>query len=202
MAVITISRKYGAGGKTIGETVAQKLDYSLFDNELIQLVAEEAKVSAEGIESLEQRSGGKFQKFISGMVPKSIIDLVRGKKEVTLEEVYVDVLHEIIGKIAEEGNAVIIGRGGQYILKDRENVFHVLATADREDRINFIVKKYGLSPIHAEKAVDLDDRRRENLYRKFGKDDYNNPVTYHLVLNTSKIDLATASGLICDMVDF
>ena len=202
MAVITISRQYGAGGKTIGEMVADKLDYSLFDNELIQLVAEKAKVSSEGIESLEQRPGGKFQKFISGMVPKSIVDLVRGKEEVTLEEVYVDVLHEIIGRIAEEGNAVIIGRGGQYILKDRENVFHVLATANREDRIKFLVKKYGLSPIDAEKAVDLDDRRRENLYRKFGKDDYNNPVTYHLVLNTSKIDLATASGLICDMVDF
>ncbi|MFC1859742.1 AAA family ATPase [Thermodesulfobacteriota bacterium] len=202
MAVITISRQYGAGGKTIGEMVALKLDYSLFDNELIQLVAEKAKVSAEGIELLEQRSWGKFQTFISGMVPKSIVNLVRGKKEVTLEEVYVDVLHEIISRIAEEGNVIIIGRGGQYILKDKANVFHVLATADREDRKKFLVKKYGLSPIHAEKAITIDDRRRENLYRKFGKDDYNNPVTYHMVLNTSKIDLATASGLICDMVNF
>jgi len=202
MAIITISRQFGAGGKTLGEMVSEKLGYTLYDKELIQMIAEKAKVSENGIEFIEKEARGKFGVFLSGMVPKAIADL-KGKKksEDTIdEEVYIDVLNDIFTKIAEEGNAVIIGRGGQYVLKKNKDVFHVLATARKEDRAKFLVKKYKLSLKDAIKAVELDDKRRLSLYRKYGRDDYDKPLVYHLVLNTSKIDLDSACELICELV--
>jgi len=202
MAVITISRKFGAGGKTLGEMVSEKLGYTLYDKELIQMIAEKAKVSENGVEFIEKEARGKFGIFISDMVPKVIADL-KGKKksEDTIdEEVYIDVLKDIFTKIAEEGNAVIIGRGGQYVLQNKKDVFHVLATARKEDRTKFLVKKYKLSLKDAIKAVELDDKKRMNLYRKYGRDDYDKPLVYHLVLNTSKIDLDSACELICELV--
>ena len=202
MAVITISRQFGAGGKTLGEMVSEKLEYTLYDKELIQMIAEKAKVSENGVEFIEEEARGKFGIFLSGMVPKVIADL-KGKKKTEDsidEEVYIDVLKDIFNKIAEEGNAVIIGRGGQYVLQNREDIFHVLATASKEDRAKFLVKKYKLSLKDAIKAVELDDKKRLNLYRKYGRDDYDKPLIYHLVLNTSKIDLDSACELICELV--
>lgn len=210
MAVITISRQFGAGGKTLGEMVANKLEYALFDNELIQMVAEQAKVSMGGVEKIEKESSGRFRNFLSdmipktlsGMIPRAVTDQKNGAipQDTMQEEVYVDVLREIITKIANGGNAVIIGRGGQYILKDNKNAFHVLAAANKNDRVKFLEKKYGLSPKDAQKAVDLDDKRRVNLYRKLKKTDYDQPLVYHLVLNTSKTDLETACELVCKLV--
>jgi cytidylate kinase len=210
MAVITISRKFGAGGKTLGEMLVKNLGYTLFDHELIQLVSETTKVSEKGVEFFEKESSGIVRNFIRSLVPKPLSGLVpravgdmKGKKkpdDIINEEVYVDVLHDIIHKIAEGDNAVIIGRAAQYILKDHPNIFHILATAKIEDREKFLVDKYGVTPQEAAKAVDVEDKRRLNLYRKFGKDDYDKSHTYHLVINTSKINLETGCELICELI--
>ncbi len=201
MSVITISRHYGAGGKTIGELISKTLGYSFFDNELIQMVAERARVSSDIVDSFEKESSGKFQDFISGMVPKTLIDLIRRDKVESIEEeIYVDLLHQIILKIAGEGNAVIIGRASQYILAGYDDVYHVLVVADRKDRVKFIETKYALSHEQADRVVTLDDRRRANLYRKFGKTDYDQLHLYHMVLNTSKLDFETAADLACGLI--
>ena len=64
MAVITISRQFGAGGKTIGQKVAEALGYTFIDEDIIQIIAEKAKVSPGWVESVEKEAGGKFSKFI------------------------------------------------------------------------------------------------------------------------------------------
>ena len=199
MSVITVSRQFGAGGRTLGEMVAQKLGYELFDNELIQRVAEHAKVSANSVDALEKKTGGIFKKVIADIVPQSLKDLIVSRKEID-EEIYVDILQKIITEIAENGNAVIIGRGSQYILKDRENIYHVLITGDSKDREKFLEEKYDLTHDQAVHAVSHDDRRRANLYRKFAVTDYDQPDRYHLVLNTSKLDFDSACKLICELV--
>ena len=139
MAVITISRQFGAGGRTLGEMVAKKLGYEFYDNEVIQMVSIHAKVSANSVDALEKETGGTFKKLITDIVPKSLRDLIISRKQETIdEEIYVDILQKIITEIADDGNAVVIGRGSQYILKDHEDTFHVLIIADINDRVKFI----------------------------------------------------------------
>jgi cytidylate kinase len=201
MAVITISRQFGAGGITVGEIVAQKLGYKFYDNEIIQMLAKEAKVSTHWVEDLEKQAGGALQKFLSQVVPKSMVERILDEKRGYIdEEIYVDLLQLIIKKIADDGNAVIIGRGGQYILADRPDVYHILLVADKLDRIKFIEEKYGLRPKRAIQTVNFDDKRRVNLYRKFGREDYDHPIHYHLVINTSEISREKAADLVCKLV--
>ena len=201
MAVITVSRQFGAGGITVGEIVAQKLGYRFYDNEIIQMLAKEAKVSTHWVEDLEKEAGGAMQKFISQIVPKSMVERILDDKRGYIdEEIYVDLLHLIIKKIADDGNAVIIGRGGQYILAGQPDVYHILLVADKLDRIKFIEEKYGLRPKKAVQTVNFDDKRRVNLYRKFGKEDYEHPIHYQLVINTSKISRKKAADLVCRLV--
>lgn len=201
MAVITISRHFGSGGRTLGEMVAEKLGYTFVDNEVIQLVSIEAKVSAASVDTHEMDTGGIFKKFVSRVAPKSLRSRILSRgEEVIEEEIYVDLLDKIIREIAEEGNAVIMGRGSQYILKDYEDVYRILMVADRKDRIKFMEEKYNLSHREAAKAVNMDDLRRANLYQKFGKIDYDDYNLYHLVLNMSKLDMETACDLVCELI--
>ena len=202
MAVVTISRQFGAGGLTLGKMVADKLGYSFVDEEIIQLVARKARVSTNWVESVEKEAGGRLLKFITGLVPRSFIDLVLDNNRGFIdEEIYVDLLQEIISRIADEGNAVIIGRGSQYVLRDREDAFHVLLVAQKQDRVHFMETHYDLSPKEAATVVSRQDKRRINLYRKFGKEDYDQPHLYHLVINSSKQNLEKASQLICSLVN-
>jgi len=201
MAVVTISRQFGAGGKTLGEMVAKKLGYTFVDNEIIQMVAQKAKVSTRWVEFIEKEAGGKLLKFMTGLVSRSVLERVLGEKEGYIdEEVFIDLLNEIIVKIADEGNVVILGRGGQYILRDRKDVFHMLAIAHLDDRIRFMEKRYHLSTSQATQAVNREDKRRSSLYRKFGRQDYDHPDLYHVVLNMSKLNLEKARDIIYDLV--
>ena len=201
MSVVTISRQFGAGGHTLGQMVADKLGYSFIDEEIIQMVARKARVSTNWVESVEKEAGGRLLKFITGLVPQSVIGLVLDDQQGYInEEIYVDLLHEIITRIAGEGNNVIIGRGSQYILRDHKDAFHVLLVAQMEDRVKFMETHYDLSPKEAATVVHRQNKRRTNLYRKFGKEDYDEPRLYHLVINTSKQSLEQGCGLVCKLV--
>ena len=201
MSVITISRQFGAGGKTLGEMIAKQLNYAFVDDEIIQWVAKRAKVSTNWVEHIQKEAGGKLLKFMSGLVSRSFIDrLLADEQGYIDEEIYVDLLHKIITQIADEGNAVILGRGGQYILRDHNDVFHILLVAEKADRVRFIEKQYKRSPTQAMKSVNSEDKRRSNLYRMFGKENYDQPNLYHLVLNMSKLELDKACDLVCKLV--
>lgn len=201
MAVITISRQFGAGGITLGKRVAQRLGYKFYDHEIIQMVAKQAKVSTDWVASMEKEAGGKMERLISGLVSKTFMDrFLDDNRGYIDEEIYVELLHKIIQKIAAEDNAVILGRGGQYILKNSEDVYHVLLIADREFRIRFIEEKYELFTKHAIQTVNNEDKRRINLYRKFGQENYDHWGHYNLILNMRRLGLDKAALLMCKLV--
>jgi len=201
MAVLTIARQFGAGGRTLGRLVAEKLGYDFVDEEILQMVAKKARVSTNWVESIEKEAGGRLLKYVSRIVPRSFIDMVLDDQRGYIdEEIYVDLLHQIIHRLADEGNVVIIGRGSQYILRDRSDAYHVLLIADKSDRIQFMETHYDLSPKEAELVVDRQIKRRVNLYRKFGKEDYDQPYLYHLVINTSKQDIERACRAVYKLV--
>ncbi|MDP2644353.1 MAG: cytidylate kinase-like family protein [Desulfobacterales bacterium] len=202
MAVITISRQFGSGGKTIGEAVANRLGYTFLDDQIIQMVALKARVSENWVKTIEKEAGGKLLQFINGLARKSFSDRIMDDERGDInEEIYVDLLRQIIVQIAGEGNTVILGRGSQYILQEFEGAFHVLLVADMEHRVKFMQDRYGLSAAKALQTIKSEDRRRMNLYRKFGKQDYDQAHLYHLVLNMSKLRIEQACKLICDFVD-
>ena len=197
MAVISISRQFGAGGLSLGRKLADTLGYTFFDEEIIQMVAQKARVSSEWVRSIEKEAGGKLDKFISTLIPRSVVDRILDDQRGYIdEEIYVDLLDQIISKVAEADNSIILGRGGQYILKGHLGVFHVLLVADIDYRIGFVETRYKLTRSQATQTVNAEDKKRINLYRKFNKTDYDRPDHYHLTLNMSKISLDKAAELV------
>jgi cytidylate kinase len=116
------------------------------------------------------------------------------------EEIYADMLNRVIGKIAAEGDAIILGRGGQYILKDHPDTCHALMVADLDYRINYTRQRFELTRKQALLAVAMEDKRRVNLYRKLGKVDYDQADHYHITLNMRLTPLKTAGDMLCAML--
>ena len=116
------------------------------------------------------------------------------------EEIYINLLDQIINQIAEKDNCIILGRGGQYILKEHPKTVHVLLIANKADRARFMEEHYNLEPQQAVQVVNAEDKRRINLYRKFEKSDYDLPDHYHLTLNMSKVSLEVAAKIISGLV--
>lgn len=202
MAVITISRQFGAGGKTLGKMVADEFGYTFADSEIIKMVAEMANVSTNFVETVEKEAGGKFSRFISKMVSKPLVERVlKDERGYIDEEIYLDYLVLIIAQMADDGDVVILGRGSQYILNDHPDAYHILLIDEFENRVQFMQSNYDLAKSRATQVVKSEDKRRKNLYQKLGKTDYDNPFLYHLVLNMYKVNLEQALQLVCKLVD-
>ena len=200
MAVITISRQFGAGGITLGKMVADQLGYTFADNNIVQRVAKEANVSTNWVESFEKEAGSKLSRLISSMVSKRWVERVLGDERGYLDEqIYLDYLVLIIAQLADEGDVVILGRGSQYILDDHPDAVHVLLMDEFENRVKFMMDRYEMDRKKAERSVNSEDRRRFSLYKRLGKTDYEDPRLYNLVLNMSQVTLEKARDMICDL---
>lgn len=201
MAVITISRQFGAGGKTVGRQVADALGYTFVDDDIVQKIAELAKVSPGWVESVEKEAGGRLSRLVSKMVSKPLVERVlKDERGYIDEEIYIDYLVVLISQMADEGNVVILGRGSQYILNDLPDSYHVLLINNFENRVRFMMERYKLSQQKATQVVKSEDKRRINLYRKIGKQDYDQPELYHLVINMARVDMDEAIEMITNLV--
>jgi cytidylate kinase len=204
MPVITISRQFGAGGKTLGRRLADTLGYYYADEDIIDRAAVEITMSFDGKKILETEPSDKVKKFISKLNPfgTSLMELPLSDKERYIDGFkYVELLNLIISKIAKDGNAVIVGRGGQYILHDFDDTYHLLLIANREDRIKFVENQYRGSTEKTIKILKRMAKRRANLYNYFGKKDYDNPTLYDLILNMSLFSMDKAEGLISTLIN-
>ncbi len=201
MAVITISRQFGSGGKTLGKMIAEALGYTFADSDIVSMIANAANVSETWVENVEREAGGKLSRVISKMVNKSLVDKVlKSERGYIDEQIYLDYLVVMIAQIAEEGNVIILGRGSQYILNDHPDAYHILLVDEFENRVKFMMNHYDMSYNKASQTVKNEDKRRINLFRKIGKTDYDNPQLYHMVLNMARLELEKAQKLILQMI--
>jgi cytidylate kinase len=201
MAVITISRQFGSGGKALGKMLADELGYIFADSDIVSRIAQAANVSETWVETVEKEAGGKLSRVISRMVSKGLVDKVlKDERGYIDEEIYLDYLVVMVAQIAEEGNAVIMGRGSQYILRDHPDAVHILLVNEFENRVKYVLDHHDLSYTKAAQMVRSEDKRRASLFKKIGKMDYDLPDLYDLVLNMAEVDLETAKNMTLDLV--
>jgi cytidylate kinase len=203
MTVLSISRQFGAGGWTLGKKVADRLHYQFVSAGVIDQMAKEAKVSPEWIKSTEKHAGDWLIRFSSKIVSSSFIERHVGENRSDFDEQkYLNFLENIIKKVAEEDHVVILGRGSQFILQDDPNVIKVLLVADKEDRIQFIEKIWKVNRREAEKSIQTREKRRDVFLSHFHQGHPNSLSLYHLIINTSKMNIEEAEDMIVWLVRY
>lgn len=201
MAIVTISREYGSGGLKIGELVAKRLGYDIFDNNIINEVAKKAKVSLKSVQEIEKTAGNTFLNLLTSMASGlSFVGHAPGIKSDFDEEKYRTFLDRTIKEIAARGNAVIVGRGGRFILKDDPAPLHIYLLASYEERIRNLMSSYQNDEKKAESVAVKGEQKRVKFLQGFGVEDPQNPHHFHVSINTSIVPENQAVDLICALV--
>jgi cytidylate kinase len=201
MPVVTISRQFGAGGHTLGQAVAAHLGYQLVDRDIVAQVAKEANVSGKWADAVETDTGGLLAGLVSRVMSESSIERSFGESVSEFDEKkYLPLIKQVITKVAAEGDAVLVGRGSQFILPDSEQTIKVLLVAELEDRIRFMMTNYNLTRAKAEPLVRKEEKRRIAFLKLFDKRNPDEAGLYSLVINTSRQSLKEAESLILGLV--
>ena len=213
MAVITISRRFGSGGDEIAGRVCELLGYRSFDKALMAEVAAEMGLAAEDIVDLSEdihEARGFLKRLFSASRritqleaipedrPGSVIEVVNKLDEgqsIALIQTIVQVAHT-------EGNVVIVGRGGQAILKNKPDVLHVRVEAPLDNRVQRLAGRANYSLGGAQDAAIKHDRASADYLKRFYNIDWSDPLLYDLVLNTGRLTIEAAAQLVLRAVSF
>lgn len=221
MAVITLSRQFGSGGDEIARMVCKDLGYRMFDRSLIFSAAKETGLSSSDILDFSE-DNHRVQTFLERLFRRSgpvvtsrywteDISGVRIQEETFLtEEEILGLVQKAVISAYRNGGILIVGRGGQVILKDLPAAVHVRIEAPLEDRIQrvklWLKEEKGLpfDTIETRRTaqdmiVERDTASADYLRRYYGVR-WDDPLLYHLVINTGKITLENAAQCIVGLV--
>jgi cytidylate kinase len=185
MAVVTISRHFGAGGHTLGQMLCERFDFRLADASVVDRLARNAKLSPDWLNAMEKEASSPLLSMISTLVSGGIFYKHPGSPaEKDDRQKYIAFLTQIFTAMANEGGYVIVGRGAQFVLKGHPKAIHVLLVADYESRVSFLMGQHKISRSDAEKTIRAREKERTALASRLFEENIDDASLYQIVLNT------------------
>jgi cytidylate kinase len=154
--VVTVAREYGSGGAAIATTLAARLGFRLLDRDLVERIATEARIDPD----------------------VAVVD----ESEVVDSDRVAALGARIVEEAAAVGECVVVGRGGQCLLRGRPEVFHVFVYAPREERLRRLRARLGTG-VDVELLLEETDRERTAYIRRHFSTNRLDPHLYHLMVN-------------------
>jgi len=183
--VISISREPGSGGRILAQNIAEKHALDLFHQEVIHEMAASAKVSKIFMQTLDEKGLSVLEHWIASTVHQRQM----------WPDQYLQHLMKVIGTIGKHGNAVIIGRGANFILPP-EGRFRARVVAPRKVRIANVAREHGVSRDEAKRRITRTESDRRAFIRKYFNADIADPANYDLIVNTETIDIDRAAATV------
>jgi cytidylate kinase len=181
ISVFTISREPGSRGGIIAKELADNLNLDLFHQEILHEMAKSAKVSTMLLETLDEKAFSLLQDWTATLIHRNHLWPYQ----------YLRHLMNVIGTIGKHGNAVLVGRGANFIL-DPESIFRIRIVAPFELRVKNVAREFGASMDEAKRRVIKTESDRKAFIRKYFHSDIASPINYDLTLNTETISTESA----------
>ena len=190
--IITISREFGSGGRTIGRIVAEKLGFAFYDQDLILKVAKESGLAEQIVEKYDEYATHKNSLLYAlalsaGAGAGGTLSFVSRVQQAQAK---------IITELANKGSCVIVGRGGDYILRGREDCLHAFIHADMQFRAERVVRLYGDNGQKPEQRLRDKDERRKLYYRSFTMREWGDMHNYHIALDSGALGMETCVDIL------
>jgi cytidylate kinase len=195
---ITISRQAGAGGMPIAEHLAEYLrnhgpktqrPWTVFDKNLVEQVLADHSLPAELARYMPEDRVSQIRDMVEEMLG------LHPSSWTLLRQTIETALH-----LADLGNVILVGRAANVITAPLDNVFHVRLVGSAEERVKLVAEYYGLSRKAALAFMKKEDGGRRRFVKRYFHQDINDPLLYHLVINTDRISYEEATRLIGDAV--
>ena len=197
--IITISRMFGSGGSDVAARVARRLGWSLLDNAVVDEVAERLGVSRSEVESLEERVPSLAERIASSLAlsaPELAVPVDDAPMMQTAETRIVGVTQRVMQEAVQGGNAVLVGRGAQALLAERQDALHVFCYAPKRFLVDYAIAHRGVNPANAEHEVEKRNKQREQYVRRHFNRDWRSFDNYHLCVDTGRLGIETAADVV------
>jgi cytidylate kinase len=177
--VLTLSRELGAGETGLAQTLAERLGMRLYDRELLEHQALQLGVSETELEKIDEQRASIFERFRPG----------------SIHQRYFEALEKIIRELAERGEVILVGRGGNCFLREDSRAFHVRLVAPMPVRLRRVMEYRWVNESVARKLIAESDLQRRRYYETYFEVDWTDPLEYHMTVNSGRLG-ATAVDLI------
>jgi cytidylate kinase len=181
--LVTIEREYGCGAASIAAQLADHLGWKLWDHLLTEEIARLANVDQSTVRRCDERMDSRLHRLAKSFWRGSYNSAALGS-QVFDTDCMMEMMQETMNKIAREGNAVIVGRGAPYFMRERPDAFHVFLYAPRSEKIRRTMAE-GHTEDEAIEQVDSVDRERVAYVKHYFNADWPTRSLYHLMLNTA-----------------
>ena len=198
MAVITVSRQYGSGGSEVAERVARALGWKLYDNAVVEEVAQRLRLTPAEVSAREERVPSLVERMASAMalgVPE-MMPMVGEMAAQPSEERMVMVTKRVIEDAVRAGPAVLVGRGAQCMLAARADALHVFCYAPVEELVRYAVEVLDVPFSDAGRKVAEMNHHREEWVKHHFKRDWRDLSNYDICVNTARLGLDGAAELV------
>ncbi|MCD8201600.1 MAG: cytidylate kinase-like family protein [Clostridia bacterium] len=190
--IITISRQFGSGGRTIGREVAEKLGIPYYNQDIINKTAEKSGMSSDYVRAHgeDKPSSNWFGNLVAATGAVGTIapaDLVWTTQK------------KIIEQFADAGPCVFIGRCADYVLRDRDDVIKVFIHAPKAFRANRIVEVYGATQELPEKRLKAQDKRRAAYYKYYTDIEWGDVKNYDICLDSASLGIEKCVDILVDL---
>lgn len=193
--VITVSREFGSGGRTIAKETANRLGYAYYDNEIVTEIAVRSGFSEKFVREFGEYAGHTG----SLLYCLSIGAGSTGTGMSPADSLYV-FQQNFIREAAQKGKCVIVGRCADHILRDRDDVLNVFIHADKKFRADRIVRLYGESADAPEKRLSEKDKKRRTYYRYYTEREWGAAQNYHISFDSGVIGIERCAEILTKIV--
>ena len=221
MAVITVARQIGSRGDLIAEKLAEILGYDYVDRRLVEEIASITNTTVEEVDAYDEKGEGRVKYFLKRLLVPEVspgsfpLSAAAYASELGLEFAYVSefdtresayldrgtyqlLITTLVQDFGQTGKAVIVGRASQVILAPHPQACHVKIVAPFDLRCQRVMESRELDAESAEKLVEQHDQWRNDYLRNYHKVDWEDPLLYHLTINTDKLDVEDAVEMVAD----
>lgn len=197
--IFTIARQYGSGGRQIGKKIAEKLEIPFYDKELIAMAAKQSGMSEDIFEKADEKASSSL--IYSLLMGTHAYNAQLTPNDLPINDKLFLLQTNIIKQVAQRGPCVIVGRCGDYILRENPHCFNVYLYADQESRMKRAVEEYGVESKRVAEFIAKKDKQRANYYNFYTNLKWGEAQNYHLTLNSQKFGIDRSVQLICDAAE-
>ncbi len=202
--VVTIARQFGSGGSDIAHLVAQNRNLVYLDQQIIAQVAQRLGIDIEYATHQDEKTVGMSDHILGAIQAANPFNLhyntLRDRASAltqSKELSYFQITQRVILELASEGNAVIVGRGSQFLLHNAPRTLHIYIFAPLPYRIEIIMKQFQLNRQDASQLIEQRDHEQDAYLRRYYGTDGRQPGLYHLLINTGLFSFEHAADFIC-----
>ena len=187
MPTITVTRLFGSGGSEVARRVAEALGWRLVDSSFVDGIAKGLRATPSDVRAIDERAPSLAERLADALALGSgeVQSASLGTPMPPTEQKIAEVTREMIDKAVARGPSVVVGRGAQAYLAQREDVLHVHCYAPHDALVARTMKREGISEEEADRMVKTKNQQREAYVKRMFGRAWLAPEHYHIMLNTA-----------------